>query len=48
LFTEDASVQKNGVAVVADPLNPANTVCKTTLLKGNDRTEFRIYIPDLK
>ena len=48
LFVEDASVQKNGVSVVADPLNPANKVCKTTLLKGNDRTELSVYTPDLK
>jgi hypothetical protein len=48
LFIEDASVQKNGVSVVADPLNPANKVCKTTLLKGNDRTELSVYTSDLK
>jgi len=48
LFTEDASAQKNGVAIVADPLNPANKVCKTSLLKGNDRTELSVYTPDLK
>jgi len=48
LFIEDASVQKNGVSVVADPLNPANKVCKTTLLKGNDRTELSVYTADLK
>ena len=47
LFIEDASVQKNGVSIVADPLNPANKVCKTTLLKGNDRTELSVYTPDL-
>ncbi len=48
LFIEDASVQKNGVSVVADPLNHANKVCKTTLLKGNDRTELSVYTADLK
>ncbi len=47
LFIEDASALKNSVAIVADPLNSANKVCKTTLLKGNDRTELSVYTSDL-
>jgi len=48
LFIEDASVQKNGITVVADPLNPSNKVCKATLLKGNDRSEASVYTADLQ
>ena len=48
LSIEDESQSKNGVTVVTDPLNPANKVLKTVMLKGNDRTEVSLYSSDLK
>ena len=48
LAIEDESALKNGVSVVADPLNPTNKVLKIALLQGNDRTEVSLFSNDLK
>jgi len=47
LSIEDASALKNSVSMEIDPLNPANKVLKTVLLKGNDRTELSLYTSNL-
>lgn len=48
LILEDDSPLKNAVTIVADPLNAANKVMKTVLLKGLDRAEVSLSGSDLK
>jgi hypothetical protein len=48
LILEDDSPLKNAFTVVADPMNAANKVMKTVLLKGLDRAEVSLSASDLK
>lgn len=48
LGIEDESSLKNGISIVADPLDVANKVLKTVLRQGKDRTEVSLYTSDLK